>query len=318
MGFLRKHARRITFAAGVLLILYGLLAIYYWYYLLAPVRRIMDPNWRAAHSEQAYWQEMRNVVNRTGVWEHDSVFPMGRYGDECWAEEAIKHCDPDAKWVLCCSPGDSLTYMTNQEATQRANDWHEWWKQNKHKSQVEWIQDGFAQHGITATVPPSPETIEALLKLLDKPEDEDIDASEEEETGEEVDEVKEIPGYLRYNAYRWLRDSGFEPVRYLLSNRDVSPEVARGLLEYAKFEREWPKSSGVGILPFGKKTVDDGFEGPPMTEPSFQRMAALAIFVPSCLGVFLLVWSICGWRRQFSMGGQRTIESEGTNQGEAI
>ena len=97
---------------------------------------------------------------------------------------------------------------------------------------------------------------------------------------------------MKYNAFRCLRDSGFEPVAFALSSRTVSAELERGLLEYAKWQRSSPAIDGVGILPFGEK--DDAWEGmllPQMLEPESQVTANALVFGPLILGVALLMWS---------------------------
>jgi hypothetical protein len=98
---------------------------------------------------------------------------------------------------------------------------------------------------------------------------------------------------MNYNAFRCLRDSGFEPVAYALSNRMVSAEIERGLLEYARMERQGAAARSVGIRLFGKKDEDqwEGMALPPMLKTRFQIMAnTLSIGLP-LFGVALLLLS---------------------------
>jgi hypothetical protein len=96
---------------------------------------------------------------------------------------------------------------------------------------------------------------------------------------------------MQYNAFRCLRDSGFEPVQFALSSRDLSPAVERGLLEYVKFERSFPAEDGVGILAFGEK--DRGWSGgiPLIVQPGFQIKAQAVVFAPALLGAGLMIWT---------------------------
>ena len=104
---------------------------------------------------------------------------------------------------------------------------------NKSKSQTEWIREGFKQHGVAVDFRPTTEQTDQLLELLSR---------------SETDEDNAVPAYVRYNAFRWLRDSGFQPVASVISQKDLSAQRAAGMLEYEQFLKRWPIDCNVGIL----------------------------------------------------------------------
>ena len=215
------------------------------------------------------------------MWSHDDGFAVGSYGDKSWAEWIMAHVTPGTSMGCGDQPCHAATAMrdiTNQDAGEDADAWLIWWKENQSKSQQEWIADGFRHRGIDVDVPPKAEQTPVLLALLGSP---------------ETNELTTIPKEMKYNAFRCLRDSGFEPVAFALSHRMVSAEIERGLLEYAKWEHDWPSASGVGILPFGDR-ADASKDGPipQILEPGFQVTANALVFGPPILGAALLIWSL--------------------------
>ena len=216
------------------------------------------------------------------MWSHNDGFTVGMCGDKAWAEWIMAHVKPDTGMGCLgggpCHSDYAMRLITNQDVGQDADAWLDWWKKNGYKSQEEWIADGFRQHGVKAATPLTAEQSETLLSLMAHPENQ---------------KGTTIPGYLQYNAFRWLRDAGFEPVAFALSNRSVSAEVERGLLEYAKFQRRWPSALGIGVLPFGKTSHDqtDSYT-PQLLEPKFQAMAYTFIFAPLVIGVGFIMCSL--------------------------
>jgi hypothetical protein len=108
----------------------------------------------------------------------------------------------------------------------------------------------------------------------------------------ETNQLHAVPKEMRYNAFRCLRDSGFDAVAFALSNRTVSAEIERGLLEYGKMERLWPSAGGVGILPFGKH--DDDWKGialPAMLQTRFRITANVLAFGLPLIGLGMLVFT---------------------------
>jgi len=114
---------------------------------------------------------------------------------------------------------------------------------------------------------------------------------------------------LKYNAFRVLRDSGFEPVAFCLSNRVASAVVERGLLEYEKYQHRWPLAIGVGILPVGRKHEDWLDHGLPLIMKLGFRLTALAlIWLPIVVGVSLIRCSF-RYRKTRSFASQPEIHT---------
>lgn len=285
MKWLTQHWRGILRVVSALLLCAGAFCGYWWLYKLAPSRRTLDPQWYASHSRQEYWREVQKGIHRD-MWFHDDGFTVGMYGDKSWAEWIMARVKPGTGMGCMgrgpCHSASSMRYITNQDVGEEADAWLDWWKDNKSKSQEEWMADGFRQRGFDIDVPPTAEQTPALLALLGSP---------------ETDEPSDIPKEMKYNAFRCLRDSGFEPVAFVLSNRPVSAEVERGLLEYAEKQRRWPAACGVGILPFGRNDADwDDYPPlPAMLEPRFQITANALVFGLPLLGAALL---FCSFRKK--------------------
>jgi hypothetical protein len=284
MKWMKQHWRGMFRAVSTLLLCAGAFCGYWWFYKLAPSRRTLSPEWYLSHSEQEYWREVQKGIHR-GMWFHDDGFTVGMYGDKSWSEWIMAHVKPGTSMGCIgggpCHSASSMRYITNQDVGEDADAWLDWWEDNKSKSQEEWMADGFRLLGFDIDVPPTAEQTPILLALLGN---------------SETNELRAIPKEMKYNAFRCLRDSGFEPVAFALSHRTVSEEVERGLLEYAKKERHWPARNGVGILSFGQKDVDlEGHALPAMLEPSFQIRANALVFGPPLLGAALL---ICSFRKR--------------------
>ena len=178
---MKISARSLKLAGSILLTISCVLA-FLWHYWLLPLRRVNDPTWLAQHTPRARWIEIQKQIHRTGL-DHDSSIAIGRYGDKRWMEWAVKTIKPDLE-PGSCGEGqmhlpDAPFYITNQRLADGAN-WFAWWATNKHKSQVEWIRDGFRQQGIELQQPLTTNNAVSLLKL--------VAASKQ--------------GYLQYNANR--------------------------------------------------------------------------------------------------------------------
>jgi hypothetical protein len=272
--------RLILRCVGVILVLVGLCVAYLWFYKLGPTRRTLDPRWRCRHSQQELWEEVQKSIHR-GVWSHDDGFAVGIYGDKSWAEWIMNHVEPGAS--MGCLGGEpqhsatAMRFITNQNAGEDADQWLDWWEKNKSKRQEEWIADGFAKQGVKIDVPPKPEQTPDLLAVLGR---------------SEPDEATAISEPLRYNAFRCLRDIGFNPVEFALSKPTIPSDVERGLLEYAKRQRRWPTAIGAGILPFASADEDrDDVRLPTLLTLSFQITAYALIFVPGMIGTILVILS---------------------------
>ena len=277
----KRHWRRFARITGSLLVLVGLFFAYGWFYKLAPWRRSLDPDWQATHSQQEYWREVQTAIHR-GMWGHDDGFTVGLYGDKLWAEWIMTHVRPGT--TMSCLGADlfhsatAMRRITNQNAGGDADAWLDWWKKNSSKSQVQWIVDGFQQQGLAVSTPLKPDQIPALLTLLGTAENDDSNTAF---------------NHLKYNAFRCLRDSGFEPVEFALANRTTTAEVERGLLEYVKREHRFPAAIGLGILPIGTQVKGEAndYDLPQFLTPKFQATAYALIFGPLSIGMALILWS---------------------------
>ena len=126
----------------------------------------------------------------------------------------------------------SMQYITNQDVGQDADPWLDWWAKNKSKSQLEWIADGFAQCGIKVSVPPTVEQVPTLLAIL----------------GNAGTTRADSPKPLSYNAFRCLRDTGFEPIEFAFSHPKVDNEVKRAYWSTASFTDTIPTRSALAYF----------------------------------------------------------------------
>lgn len=276
---LQRHWRGINRVLAVLLICIGGFSGYWWLYKLSPSRRTLDPEWCASHSQRAYWCEVQKGIRR-GIWCHDDSFIVGMYGDKSLAEWIMAHVKPGTTMGCTGSlshSAHSMRHITNQDVGEGAGEWIAWWAKNRSKSQHEWIADGFRKRGFVIDVPPTAEQTPVLLSMLGN---------------RGIGELPEPPSETKYNAFRCLRDSGFEPVAFALSNRNVSAEIESGLLEYAKQQHDWPLSGGVGILSFGEKEDELESNRSPAIQDGLARIATDAfVFGLPLFGIVLLVRS---------------------------
>ena len=70
----------------MILLIAGLVLTYFWFYMLAPMRHLADPNWIENHTENARWQEEQKDYERMGS-SPDLEFRgdrIGYYGDKKW------------------------------------------------------------------------------------------------------------------------------------------------------------------------------------------------------------------------------------------
>jgi hypothetical protein len=288
MRWLKTNLRILAGLSGLLLLLTGLYYAYWWFYELEPARHTLDPQWVAGHSQQEFWREVQTGIHR-GVWLHDDGFHVGVYGDKSWAEWIMNHVQPGTS--MSCLGGypqhsaTAMQFITNQDVGEDADPWLDWWEKNKSKSQEEWIADGFVQRGVKIGVPPTFEQILVIVALL---------------ANSDATDPASVPRYVRYNAFRYLRDTGFDPVEFALSHRTISGGTERGLVEYANWNRRYPEAIGLGILSLRKKDANNDGARAELVTPEFQTKANARVFVPLAVGTALLVWS---FRNRKAMNG---------------
>jgi hypothetical protein len=242
-----KHIlHRLTRPFGILSLILGLGLAFCWFYLLSPLRHMSDMRWRDTHTEKRYWEEVQKSIARIG-WTHDCGPEVGRYGDKEWAAWIIAHILPGDD-IESCSAGHkdgALRCITNQNVGGAAEAWLRWWQDNRDKTQEQWILQGFRKDGLELHTPLTKEDITALLLIIGK-------------TGRDS-EAHPYPYEWRYNAFRLLRDSDFEPSSFTLDalpakDRDVG---FAGLIRFAERAGYEPKQASPGVLAIGTPVSDD-------------------------------------------------------------
>lgn len=254
-----------------------------WFLWLMPKIARQDPLWEERFSAKTMWTQAQKGIRRYG-WEHDDFFYVGRYGDKEWAEwimaqaesgkeiatcGVVGHKDAALKFITCHDPAPGTNYNTEAQ-------WIGWWKTNKGKSQLEWIQSGLRQFGVVAHLPSISQDAEPLLTLLGN---------------KRTNVTEKIPAHVKYNAFRWLRDSEFDVIAYAISNVTVhTPEMVRvGVIEYSKFEKLFPKRDQIGVLPLKPLSVDQeaGYKIA-FYDLEVQLSGYAAMLAPMILGCVLL------------------------------
>lgn len=277
----------------IILISIGVAAFCALQFWLIPICERNDPMLHKNFSKIGYWEYIQNYVKHYG-WTHDDCFPVGNYGDKKWAEWIINKAAQGEKLAGCFNVGhkdSALQHITNQDPTNGKNcdeskKWVEWWGANKNKNQLQWIQDGFLKYGVKVTFPAKSDEYKPLLEILGK------------RKVENNYEMAFFPDYLRYNAFRWLRDSGFNPLDYALKvvNKNSSKEEINGLYEYQQQYKLTPHEDCVGLLPLlcENKTYYPydyyGESRPRFYDPKVKLIVYSIIFLPMIIGISLL-WS---------------------------
>ena len=245
-----------------------------WFYWFAPFRHVHSPKWMEACSMQRRWIEEQKQIHRTGA-DHDSSISVGRFGDKVWTEWVIRKINSGKKEDQDYSCGDwpyhlpdAPATMTNQRLTNDAA-WLGWWKINKSKTQVEWIREGFAQKGIILHQPLTTNDITTLFKLIG---------------------ATNIRSHLRYNAERWLRDSGVSANQVHLKEVPIEDQdqIARGLVRYAFWHGEhW---NAPGFLKINEESMDASLQfGEAMIERAPVKLTIIGLLIAIALsGMFLL------------------------------
>lgn len=262
-------------ALGFLLILGGMAVGFEWFVRMAPVRKVWDPAWVNSHSSQEYWQELQ-VALRRGFWGHDGAHELGFYGDHRWTTFLMGKIRPGTD-LGCEGPishaSTALRLMSNQDYGDGSDAWLAWWAANRGKKQSEWITEGFAKAGIPVSFPPTADQTAGLLRLLNP----------------SSDNPRPPPEHIRFNAYRWLRDSGFDPVDYALGKHDITDQTACGLRAYEGWARRYPRPAAPERGRADDTSDHEGDVKPEILAPAFQRIMILLTVGPVLLGLYLLV-----------------------------
>jgi len=249
------------------------------------MRHLANPDWCAAHSAQARWDEEQKNYRRLCA-SPDLCFRgdmIGYYGDKQWCLWLIDKMNGGGNFRVCGCTETALMFMANRYE----QSWKNWANLHRGESQEEWIKDGFAQRGITVHLPPTLEDTLPLLGVLGHKTWNTLWAGPQGTNAPDA-----FPNYLQYNAFRWLRDSGFNQTAFAASNATTfTDDVVRiGLLQYTKWNAAYRIGDGVGVLAFGKAAHKERPFGPPLILKSwFQAVAWLLVIVPIVAGSSMLL-----------------------------
>lgn len=281
-----RPLRIVGAAGGVALVAAGLLAAYWGFYKIAPLRHLSDPKWLAAHSESARWAEEQADYRRLGSSPDLCIRgdQIGFYGGKdwfLWLEERIRN---PGSFRHCGCTEYALALMANRHVSH----WKEWSDANRERSQEEWIRDGFLEYGVTVNLPPALDDPLPLIRLLGRKSWNFLWSGPQ---GSKAPGA--VPSYIHYNAYRWLRDSGFDPGKFASTNPALvaEPEVMGGLLRFSQWRVTYPGHDGMGVLAFGKSSVDHSLARPASRMANPWVLAGFYAFLGvSIIGGFVLLF----------------------------
>ena len=267
---------------GVFLLLLACALAYFWFVWITPFKHIYSGAWNRDHSNYGRWIEDQKSIHRIGVT-HDAGIEMGYWGGKEWTSWIMKHIKPGQEILDCDAShlAGALADMTNQQLGYQADPWLAWWTTNQNKSQLEWIRAGFASKGIVLQQPLTTNNILALLKLSQLSTNSPVVTST----------LLYLRSSLRFNAFRWLRDSGIWPKEFDLKNipEEDRSQITSALIDYSEwFGTHW---NDPGKLPINGNTLDYNmpdaiFESPPYRWTLYSIIVVLALG-----GCFLLRFS---------------------------
>ena len=249
MNTLKRNWWFVARTTGFLFVATTIVGAYFWFYKIAPMRHLASRQWLEIHSEQARWIEEQKDYKRMGS-SPDLEFRgdrIGFYGDKSWFMWLEGKASTDKNFRVCGCTETALALMSNQDT----NSWEDWLKTNRNKTQEEWIQDGFSQYGVIVHPPPDQRDVEPLLKLIGRKRWNFLMGGPQGTNAPEA-----IPDYVQYNAFRWLRDSGFKPGQFTFSNATevATQNLTLALVKYSQMEGSFPANNNLGVLAFGKQS----------------------------------------------------------------
>lgn len=268
----------------------GVVAALVWWGWLRPLARgkfaFEQPLWSLAGA----WEQKEKAL-LAGHWTHDDGFRVGEFGGKDWVERLI-HEAAEGRDLEGCGNSHkdgSLIQITNQQPPDKPGMsieqwWQDWWRDHQHQSQEEWVQEGFAKMGYPIKLPADRSDWKVLLTILG------ASAGPDQSGGVAPLHSRSF----QYNAFRWLRDTGFEPVKYVLEHPEIPSdmEVTEGILAYQKLQSAFTQKWLPGRLPLSKFEDDEDASGmlrmlPPLAQPQIQgQVDAVSIAI---LGVSLLI-----------------------------
>lgn len=263
----------LIFASGV--------SAFLWFHWYAPLINLHSMSWWSEHSPRRHWNEAQKQIRRSGV-DHDTGIALGDWGNKPWVEWIMKRIQPGEDIGGCGYNhlGDALAQMTNQQLEFKSDVWLAWWATNQHKTQVEWIREGFARRGIALGQPLTTNNIIALLTII-SPTTNAVPGN---------DAPRHTRAGLRYNALRWLRDAGFNPGEMDFASvpeaeRDM---VTRGFVKYALWFGEHRLDPGkIWVWEVGSGGETD-FYAASREEMTFRWVFTVLPFALAAGGILLL------------------------------
>jgi hypothetical protein len=305
MNWIKDHSTRLRQAFGWLLLVVGAIAAYWWFYRLAPVRHLADADWIAAHSARAHWQEEQNKYRRLNA-SPDLCFDgdrIGYFGDKQWCWWLIERIRGSGRFRVCGCTETALMLMTNQET----ESWQDWAHAHRNQTQEEWLLDGFARRGVRVHLPPQPEDTVPLLEVLGHKTWNTLWAGPQKDQAPEA-----FPDYFQYNAFRWLRDSGFDPTGFAVENAPAFTvdTIRIGLIQYGQWYADFPGRGGIGRLAFAQKPNDDSRATSPLLRSWHLAKGWLLVIIPIMSGTALLRWRKT-WRLERLKRAWNTVKRHG-------
>lgn len=304
----RRKLGYVLMAAGLL----GGLGFWFW---LVPFHHSSTPEFDPHRSPAGFWRDKQHML-RIGPWLHADGEVVAMFGDASWMRKIMRMLK-NGEEVMSCVGGHKeavLEYLANRTFPSGKDDgldswrqaWLDWWQENQNRSLEEWIQDGFKEQDFDISLPPSQEDWPKLLEILGAV------AGPSPNEREKVEIL--YPHHLRYNAYRWLRDSGFEAMKYVLEQKPgaLTGEQLGGLLEYDKFERNLFVPPPPGRLAFAPEWEWGGLLGfyPSNGYPLFLKPVPQAVFTGSCALLFLFGrWLVGSARRREAAALSCTVDA---------
>lgn len=291
---------RVTAAGGVLIALA-------WWLVMVPWLETSGRNWNEGRSPHGFWRLKQRCL-KLGLWQHDDGSVVGRLGGKEWVEPLVSAVARGEG--LSCSGGhrdSALEGIANRATPNGADptiDWPKWWAANKEKSQEDWILDGFHAAGVHVSLPASNDDFPKLLRVLGEirpPADE-----------WEVEHPRRAhPGHLRYNAFRWLRDSGFDPVKFLLESEPSKLDDAskRGIAAFQD-QLRWLEHGPVSPLSFTIEP-DEGAAFAKNHPPAGLTTKAFVIANASSGGLIVVGLAVMWLARQSAAAASRGTAERG-------
>ncbi len=248
----KRRKRRVFLSLGVFSLLLAGGVSFFWFYWFGPLRAYYRRGGPIGYPDllggKKEWGKTKKRIRRTG-WEHDDFVTVGRYGDIEFAAEMIRQMKRGQEISQCYEghKDSALRMITNQDPGDTVEDWQEWWRANKAKTQEEWIREGFEQAALTLHSPLTKEDIRSLLAVI---------GTTKEDTHPPRFAAQR---HLRHNAMRWLRDSDVDPRDFAMSDLagDGADALLRGLVLYTRWAAHFPKYYSPGVLSIGMAVGDE-------------------------------------------------------------